>query len=83
VAEFENRAEHRREFYQLVGSLSADAALVQNSEATDEIADRCLQYGAWNAQGYLIEVGGGDRWYKVSPADTVPLAKEALLQARD
>jgi peroxiredoxin Q/BCP len=50
-----------------------------------------VAYGAWGEhQGilrssFLVDEGGKilQAWYKVSPADTVPLAKEALLQARD
>ncbi|OHD76458.1 MAG: thioredoxin-dependent thiol peroxidase [Spirochaetes bacterium RBG_16_67_19] len=50
-----------------------------------------VAYGAWGEnQGilrssFLIDEAGKilQAWYKVSPADTVPLAKEALLQARD
>ena len=48
-------------------------------------------YGAWGEnQGilrssFLVDEAGKilQAWYKVSPANTVPLAKEALLQARD
>jgi peroxiredoxin Q/BCP len=55
-------------------------------------------YGAWGEKSmygkkyqgilrssFLIDEAGMilQAWYKVSPADTVPLAKEALLQARD
>lgn len=68
MAEFANRVELREEWYQLVGSLSTDAELTAQGEDTNQIANRCLQYGCWNAQQYLIELGGGDRWYKVGSA---------------
>ena len=57
-----------------------------------------VAYGAWGEKSmygkkymgilrssFLVDEAGKilQAWYKVSPADTVPLAKEALLQARD
>jgi len=67
---FDNRAELRQAFYQLVNTTSDDDALVEQGEAVDEIANRALQYGVWNAQTYLISIGAGNRWRTTSSALT-------------
>lgn len=64
------RAALRREFYALVGSVSEDGALTERGEAVDEIAHRALQFGLWNAQRHLIDIGAGADWLTTSAALT-------------
>lgn len=66
MAQLDNRAKLRWEFFQLVGTTSVDGALTDNGESVDEIANRCVQYGIWNAQQFMIGVGGGERWRTTS-----------------
>lgn len=71
-------AKFRQAFYRLVGTVSADSALVENSEAADDVAYYCLTAGIRQAQLYLIDCGMANRWRKRSSAITSWTGSDAV-----
>lgn len=60
----------RQAFYRACGSVSDDDALVENSEAVNDVAYLYLTRGVRAAQRFLIGVGLSHRWQKRSSAIT-------------
>lgn len=48
--------------YRLVGTVSSDDALVENSESADQVAYTCLTHGFEEAQQFMIGCGMSERW---------------------
>ena len=57
-----DRASLKRAFYRLTGVSDDNGALTENDASTLEAVYQFLQYGAWDAQAFLIDCGMGDRW---------------------
>lgn len=57
----ETRALLRQNFYRLVNTDETDDDLVDRGETENDVANQCLQYGAWGAQRELIRMGSR-RW---------------------
>lgn len=56
----------KRAFYRLTGTASSDGALTEHDDSTDEAVEQLLQYGAWDAQHFLLDCGLNDRWVSQS-----------------
>lgn len=62
-----DRASLARAFYRLTGTSSTNPGLIEHDgAATLEALYSFLQYGAWDAQAFLIDNGLADRWITVS-----------------
>lgn len=68
--ELDTIAKHNAAFYRLVGTTSADDALVENSEAAGDVAYLYLTRGYRACQRWLIDHGMSDRWRSTSAALT-------------
>lgn len=63
-----DRASLARAFFRLTGTSSDNPALTEHDADTLETVYQFLQYGAWDAQAWLIDCGLADRWVSVSSA---------------
>lgn len=64
----DSRAALLRQFYHHLGTEATDDSLTEHDSETLEQAHRYLQFGLWNAQAYLVDLGLGERWRAVSAA---------------
>jgi hypothetical protein len=60
----------RQAFWRLTATDQANPALTEHEATTNATVDQFLQYGAWDAQNYLIDLGLADRWVTLSSALT-------------
>lgn len=67
---YTDRASLARGFYRLTATGSTNPALIEHDSTALETLYQFLQYGAWDAQAWLIDCGLGDRWVTVSSAIT-------------
>lgn len=58
----------RRAFFRLTATDENDPALIEQDVSDLEAVDQFLQYGAWDAQAFLIDNGMADRWVTTSAA---------------
>jgi hypothetical protein len=65
-----DRASLVRAFFRLVASSSDNPAMTEHDSDTLEAVYQFLQYGAWDAQAWLLDCGLADRWVSVSSALT-------------
>lgn len=70
MALLSTEANYRASFYRLCGTVSTDAALVENGESINEVCDLCLTHGLRAAQVFLLGAGMSWRWVKRSSAIT-------------
>lgn len=62
MAYLSSAADCLKAFYRLVGTVSSDDALVENSESVDQVAYTCLTHGFEAAQRFMIACGMSERW---------------------
>lgn len=60
----------KRAFYRLTGTSADDGGLTEHDDVGEETVEQYLQYGLWDAQDYMIQVGHGDRWVSTTAALT-------------
>src|SRR3972149_2625074 len=65
-----DRASLARAFYRLTATSSTNPGLIEHDSSTLETLYQYLQYGAWDAQEYMIDSGFTDRWLTTSSALT-------------
>lgn len=70
MADLSTVAELLRLFYRLSGTTTSDDGLTENSEAADEVAYTCLNFGMQEAQRFMIGCGMTERWRKRNTAWT-------------
>lgn len=63
-----DRSSLKRAFFRLTATSDDNPTLIENDADTLEAVYQFLQYGAWDAQAYLIDTGMGDRWVTTSAA---------------
>jgi len=64
MAVLTNLASLQRAFYRLTDTASDDDSLIEHDSTTLEAVNQFLQYGANDAQDYLMDCGLSDRWVK-------------------
>lgn len=70
MAVLTNLASMQRAFYRLTDTASDDDSLIEHDDSSLEAVNQFLQYGANDAQDYLMDCGLSDRWVKPHTAIT-------------
>lgn len=61
-----DRASLARAFYRLTATSATNPALIEHDSSSLETLYQYLQYGAWDAQEYMIDAGLGATWVTTS-----------------
>lgn len=70
MSRLNTETEIRAAFYRMVGTVTTDDTLQENSEAANAVADLCITHGIERAQLFMIGCGMTERWRRRSSAIT-------------
>jgi|TARA_R110000765_G_scaffold84039_1_gene162833 hypothetical protein len=70
MAVLTNLASMQRAFYRLTDTAADDDSLIEHDDSTLEGVNQFLQYGANDAQDYMMDCGLSDRWVSQATAIT-------------